>query len=304
MLGTDFPYRQFYPRNARIAQIDIRPENLGRRANIDLGVVADVGEALRALLPLLKDKDDSKHLQQAQEHYRKARRELDELAVGAPTGKRLHAQQIARVISERAAADAIFTCDVGLPMVWAARYLAMNGKRRLVGSFHHGSMANAMAQALGAQVACPGRQVISLSGDGGFTMLMGDLLSLKQLDLPVKLVIFNNGSLGFVAMEMKAGGYLDTNTDLDNPSFAAVAEAAGIRGIRIENPADLEGAAADALACNGPVLLDVVTAKQELVIPPRIQLEQAKGFSLFLLKAILNGRGDEVVELARTNLRR
>jgi pyruvate dehydrogenase (quinone) len=161
-----------------------------------------------------------------------------------------------------------------------------------------------MPQAIGAQAASPGRQVISLSGDGGFTMLMGDMLSLKQLDLPVKIIVFNNGSLGFVAMEMKAAGYLDTGTNLDNPSFAAMAEAIGIRGIRVEKPADLEGAIREVFAHDGPALLDVVTAKQELALPPKIQLEQAKGFSLFLLKAIINGRGDEVIELAQTNLRR
>jgi pyruvate dehydrogenase (quinone) len=197
-----------------------------------------------------------------------------------------------------------FTADVGTPTVWAARYLAMNGKRRLIGSFNHGSMANAMPQAMGAQAAFPGRQVISLSGDGGFTMLMGDVLSLKQLNLPVKVIVFNNASLGFVAMEMKAAGYLDTGTDLENPDFAIMAKAIGIRGIRVEHPADLESAIKEALAHDGPVLLDVVTAKQELVMPPKIQLEQAKGFSLYMLNAIINGRGDELVELAQTNLRR
>ena len=304
MLGTDFPYRNFYPGEAKIIQIDIRPEALGRRAGLHLGLLGDVKATIAATLPKLRRKTDRRFLAEAKAHYAAARAGLDDLATAKPGDKQIHPQHLASVINRLAAADAIFTADVGTPTVWAARYLTMNGKRRLIGSFNHGSMANAMPQAIGAQAAFPDRQVVSLSGDGGFTMLMGDLLSLKQLDLPVKLVIFNNGSLGFVAMEMKAGGYLDTNTDLDNPSFAAVAEAVGIRGIRIENPADLEGAAADALACNGPVLLDVVTAKQELVIPPRIQLEQAKGFSLFLLKAILNGRGDEVVELARTNLRR
>ena len=221
-----------------------------------------------------------------------------------PGDTQIHAQHLARLVSEIADDDAIFTADVGTPTVWAARYLTMNGRRRLIGSFNHGSMANAMPQAIGAQAACPGRQVISLSGDGGFSMLMGDLLSLKQLGLPVKVVVFNNGSLGFVAMEMKASGYLDTGTDLDNPSFAALAEAAGIRGIRVEDPAGLDAAIKEAFALGGPALLDVVVAKQELVIPPKIQLEQAKGFGLFILKAIINGRGDEVIELAKTNLRR
>ena len=179
----------------------------------------------------------------------------------------------------------------------------MNGQRRLIGSFNHGSMANAMLQAIGAQAAAPERQVVSLSGDGGFTMMMGDFLSLSQLNLPVKVVVFNNGTLGFVAMEMKAGGYLDTGTDLQNPDFAAAANAMGIKGIRVEDSADLDAALTEAFAHPGPVLVDVVTAKQELVMPPKVQMEQAKGFSLYMLKAIINGRGDEVVELARTNLR-
>jgi pyruvate dehydrogenase (quinone) len=178
----------------------------------------------------------------------------------------------------------------------------MNGRRRLLGSFSHGSMANAMLQGIGAQAAAPGRQVISLSGDGGFTMMMGDFVSLSQLDLPLKVIVFNNGSLGFVAMEMKAGGFLDTGTDLRNPDFAAMATAMGIKGFRVEDSDPLEDVVAHALAHPGPVLIDVVTAGQELVIPPKIKLEQAKGFSLFMLKAIMNGRGDEVIELARTNL--
>ncbi|MFT2093880.1 thiamine pyrophosphate-dependent enzyme [Acidiphilium multivorum] len=180
----------------------------------------------------------------------------------------------------------------------------MNGKRRLIGSFNHGSMANALLQAIGAQAFAPERQVISLSGDGGFTMMMGDFISLVQLGLPVKVIVSNNGSLGFVAMEMKAGGYLDTGTDLQNPNFAAMAEAIGVRGIRVEQSDDLSGALSDAFAHPGPVLVDVVTAKQELVMPPKIKLEQAKGFSLYMLKAIINGRGDEILELARTNLGR
>jgi len=204
-----------------------------------------------------------------------------------------------------ASEDAIFTCDVGTPTVWAARYLTMNGKRRLIGSFNHGSMANAMPQAIGAQAAFPGRQVISLSGDGGFAMMMGDFISLTQLGLPVKVVIVNNSVLGFVAMEMKAGGFTATDTtDLVNPNFAAMAEAMGITGIRVEDPADVRPALERALATDGPALVDVVTAKQELAMPPTIHLEQAKGFSLYMLKAIISGRGNEIVDLAKENLLR
>ena len=304
MLGTDFPYRQFYPEGngVRIAQIDVRPENLGRRAVIDLGVVGDVRATLRALLPLLDQKRDDTHLTQAQTHYAKCRKQLDELAAGTPGRRLIHPQQIAKAINDRAAADAIFTCDVGLPTVWAARYLAMNGKRRLLGSFWHGSMANAMAQAIGAQAACPGRQVISLSGDGGFSMLMGDFLSLAQLKLPVKIIVFNNGTLGFVELEQKSTGFLDFGTELVNPNLAAMADAAGIRGIRIEDPAEVGDGIAAGLAHNGPVLVDAVVNRTELAMPPSITLEMAKGFSLYMVKAIMSGRGDEILDLAKTNL--
>jgi pyruvate dehydrogenase (quinone) len=303
MLGTDFPYRQFYPQGtARIAQVDIRPEQLGRRAPINLGVVGDVAATLSALLPKLQEKTDRKRLDKAVEHYQKVREALGELAVGVPGKKLIHPQQVARVLSESAALDAIFTCDVGLPTVWAARYLAMNGQRRLLGSFWHGSMANAMAQALGAQATFPDRQVISLSGDGGFTMLMGDFLSLAQLELPVKVVVFNNSSLGFVELEQKATGFLDFGTEFKNPNFAAIAEAAGIRGIRLEDAADVEPGIADALKHDGPVLVDAVVNRQELAIPPKLTLEMAGGFTLYMVKAVMGGRADEVLDLARTNL--
>jgi pyruvate dehydrogenase (quinone) len=198
--------------------------------------------------------------------------------------------------------DAVFTCDVGLPTVWAARYLAMNGKRRLLGSFWHGSMANAMAQAIGVQAAFPKRQVISFSGDGGFTMLMGDFLSLAQLGLPVKVVVFNNGALGFIELEQKSTGFLNFGTEFKNPNFAAMAEAVGIRGIRLEDAADVEPGIAAALAHDGPVLVDAVVNRQELAIPPKITIEMAKGFTLYMVKAVMSGRADEVLDLAVTNL--
>ncbi|WP_338477125.1 ubiquinone-dependent pyruvate dehydrogenase [Pseudomonas khavaziana] len=301
MLGTDFPYRQFYPTDARIIQVDRDPQALGRRATLDLGIAADVSESIDALLPRLTRKTDRSFLDTSLKHYEKARQGLDDLAQPSKANRPIHPQYVARVLSELADDDAIFTADVGSPTVWAARYLKMNGKRRLIGSFNHGSMANAMPQAIGAQAAFPGRQVISMSGDGGFTMLMGDFISLAQLNLPVKLIVFNNSSLGFVAMEMKAAGYLDTGTELKNPDFAAMSNAMGILGIRVEQSEDLEPALRRALAHDGPVLVDVVTATQELVMPPSIKLEQAKGFSLYMLKAVMSGRGDEVIELARTN---
>jgi pyruvate dehydrogenase (quinone) len=304
MLGTDFPYRQFYPEGhgVRIAQVDIRPENIGRRAPVDLGVVGDVRSTLAALLPLLKEKRDGSRLAQAQRHYANARKSLDELAAGTAGKRLIHPQQVAKAISDVAAEDAVFTCDVGLPTVWAARYLAMNGKRRLLGSFWHGSMANAMAQGIGAQAAFPGRQVISLSGDGGFTMLMGDFLTLTQHKLPVKIVVFNNGTLGFVELEQKSTGFLDFGVDLQNPNFAAMAEAIGIRGIRLEDPAEVKKGIADAFAHDGPVLVDAVVNRTELAMPPSITLEMAKGFTLYMVKAVIGGRTDEVIDLAKTNL--
>jgi pyruvate dehydrogenase (quinone) len=304
MLGTDFPYRQFYPHGSgvRIAQVDVRAENIGRRTPVEFGVVGDVHATLEALLPLLEQKSDDSHLALAREHYVKTRKGLDALAVPKSDRRSIHPQQIAKAISDHAAADAIFTCDVGLPTVWAARYLAMNGKRRLIGSFWHGSMANAMPHAIGAQAAFPHRQVISLSGDGGFTMLMGDFLSLVQLGLPVKVVVFNNGALGFIELEQKSSGFPNIGTDLKNPNFAAMAEAVGVRGIRIERPSEVDAGIAAAFAHDGPVLIDALVNRTELAMPPAITVEMAKGFSLYMLRAVMSGQTDAVIELARSNL--
>ncbi|MFM0129147.1 ubiquinone-dependent pyruvate dehydrogenase [Paraburkholderia sediminicola] len=304
MLGTDFPYRQFYPEHARIAQVDIRGENLGKRCRLELGVIGEVKDTVTRLLEQLDEKTDNSHLQVALDHYKEARAGLDALALGTSRHRRIHPQLVAKIISDTAAEDAIVTCDVGKPTVWAARYLRVNGKRRLLGSFLHGSMANAMPQAIGAQTAFPDRQVISMSGDGGFTMLMGDLLTLRQSKLPIKIVVFNNGLLGFVDIEMKAGGFLPVGTHLDNPDFAKVAQAMGIHGVRVEDPALLGGAIKEAFAHDGPALIDVVTDPLELVMPPKITVEQAKGFSVWMMKAVLNAQASEIVELARTAFNR
>ena len=304
MLGTDFPYRQFYPTGATIAQVDIRPEHLGRRTRLDLGLVGDVKATLTSLVPMVEPKDDRRHLDNCVAHYHEARRGLDALATGETGRGPIHPQYLYSLVSRRAADDAIMTFDVGTPTVWAARYLTMNGARRLLGSLVHGSMANALPQAIGAQAACPDRQVVSLSGDGGFTMLMGDLLTLVQEKLPVKVVVLNNGTLGFVALEMKAAGFVEVGTDLRNPDFAAVARAAGLHAIRVEDPGELDGAIRDILASEGPALLDVVSNPQELAMPPSITAEQAKGFGLWALKTVMSGRGDELIDLAKSNLLR
>jgi pyruvate dehydrogenase (quinone) len=302
MLGTDFPYQQFYPEKATIIQVDIRGEQIGRRAKVDLGVVGDVKTTLQALLPNLTEKTDDQHLSASIQHYQKARAALDDLAVGETGQKSIHPQYVAKVINELAGKDAIFTCDVGTPTIWAARYLAMNGRRRLLGSFSHGSMASALPQAIGAQLVYPDRQVITLSGDGGLAMLMGDLLSLRQLDLPVKLIVFNNSALAFVELEMKAAGMLDFATDLRNPDFAKIAEAAGVLGLKADVPEQVRPMLALALSHPGPALVEVVVDRQELALPPSIKLDQVKGFSLFMMKAVINGRGSEVIDLLKTNL--
>jgi pyruvate dehydrogenase (quinone) len=302
MLGTDFPYRNFYPTGAKIIQVDREPGALGRRAPLDLAVVAEVAPFAAALAASIPEGRSRAFLDKARQHYASARRGLDELAVPRKAGQPLHPQFVAATIDKIAAQDAIFTADVGTPVIWAARYFHMNGKRRLIGSFNHGSMANAMPQALGAQAAFPGRQVVSLSGDGGFSMLMGELLTAVQLKLPIKIVVINNGTLGFVEMEMKASGYPGTNVSLLNPNFADLARSAGLRGVRVEDSEALEPALREAFAHDGPALVDVVTARHEVSMPPAIAAEQAKGFSLYMLRALLSGRGDEIVELATTNL--
>jgi pyruvate dehydrogenase (quinone) len=303
MLGTDFPYQQFYPPRAQIIQVDIRGEQIGKRTKVDLGLVGDVRETLVAVKPLLNQKsDDRGHLRASLDHYKKSREDLDSYAVGEPGRTPIHPQYVAKVINDVAAHDAIFTCDVGTPTLWAARYLQMNGSRSLLGSFSHGSMANALPQAIGAQEVFPHRQVICLSGDGRFSLLMGDFLSLRQLKLPVKIIVFNNGALSFVELEMKAAGILTYGTSLVDTDFSKLADAAGILGLRAERPEQVKPMLNQAIEHNGPALVDVVVNRQELLIPPSINLAQISGFTLYMIKAVLNGRGDEIVDLAKTNL--
>src|ERR1700691_5441906 len=304
MLGTDFPYRAFYPEQAKIAQVDVRHEALGNRCSLHLGVLGNVKETLDAVLAAIKEKTDSSHRKHALTHYKEARSELDALAESSPNSKIIHPQYVTRLVSELAADDAIFTCDVGTPIIWTARYLKVNGRRRIIGSFNRGSMANAMLHAIGAQAACRGRQVVSMSGDGGFAMMMGEFLTLVQAGLPVKVVILNNGTLGFVEIEMRASGFLDTGTNLINPNFANMAEAIGIKGIRVEKPQDLEAGLAAAFAHDGPALVDVVSARDELIMPPKTTIDEAWHFGLFMMKSVLDGRGKSLIDLAKVNLTR
>lgn len=302
MLGTDFPYQQFYPPRATTVQVDIRGEQLGRRTRVDHGFVGDTRATVRALLPKLEPRKDDAHLRACVDHYQKARTALDERAARGDGATPSHPQYVARMVDELAAPDAIFSCDVGTPTLWAARYLTMNGRRRLLGSFNHGSMANALPQAIGAQASHPGRQVVSLSGDGGLAMLLGDLLSLRQLGLPVKVIVFKNDALAFVELEMKAAGLLEFATDLRNPDFARMAEAAGLLGLSADTPDQVGPMIAEAFRHDGPALVEVRVHRQELALPPTISLAQMTGFGLFLVKAVLSGRGDEIVDLAKVNL--
>jgi len=301
MLGTDFPYQQFYPENAKVIQVDIRGEQIGRRTHVDVGLVGGTAETVEALLPRLTEAKDSAHLDAAVKHYRRARKDLDSLAT--PSKRTIHPQYLAKLINDHADDNAIFIPDVGSPTVWAARYLTMNGRRRLIGSFTHGSMANALSQAVGAQAQEPSRQVIALAGDGGLAMLLGELITLTQNGLNAKVVVFDNASLNFVELEMKAAGFVTFGTGLDNPDFSKVAEAVGIRGFRVEKSADLPAAVEEFLAHDGPAVLDVTTERQELSMPPTITMEQAKGFALYAIRTVLSGKGDELIDLAKTNLR-
>ena len=303
MLGTDFPYRPFYPRGVPVIQVDVRGEQIGRRVPVDVPLVGTVKDTIDALLPMITVKTDSAHLDRMTAHYRRARARLDRLAESHRGRSPLHPQSVATAIDRLAADDAVFTADVGTPCIWAARYLRMNGRRRLVGSFNHGSMANALPQAIGAQASQPGRQVVALSGDGGIAMLLGELITLRQLHLPVKVVVFNNGALSFVELEMKAAGIVTYGTDLDNPDFAAIAQAVGLFGARVEKAGELDDALLAAFAHNGPALVDVRTDRHELTLPPKLTYGEIKGFTLYATRTVLSGEGEELIDLAKSNLR-
>lgn len=299
-LGTDFAYTQYWAEKRKVVQIDIDATHLGRRSPVHLGLVGDVGNTIDALLPMLTQKTDDSHLTKAlkqwkddQTSYEKATRE--------PDAKLIHPQFVAHTLDRLAADDAAFTADGGSPMVWCLRHIQATGARRFLISLSHGTMANAYPQAMGIAAAYPDKQVIAMCGDGGMTMLMGDLLTLKQEKLPVKLLIFNNGSLGFVEMEQRVEGLLDSYTDLENPDFSALAKACGIAAYRAENADMLEDAMRAWLAEDGPALLDVPVNRMELVMPPKIEISQVASTALFGIKAVLDGRTKEVVSLLKDN---
>ncbi|MFD5596232.1 pyruvate dehydrogenase [Streptomyces griseorubiginosus] len=304
LLGTDFPYNAFLPDDVQIVQVDVRPEHLGRRSKLDLAVWGDVKETLRCLTPRVKEKTNRRFLDKMLKKHADAL----EGVVKAYTRKvekhvPIHPEYVASVLDELAADDAVFTVDTGMCNVWAARYISPNGRRRVIGSFSHGSMANALPMAIGAQFTDRKRQVVSMSGDGGFSMLMGDFLTLVQYDLPVKVVLFNNSSLGMVELEMLVAGLPSYGTTNKNPDFAAVARACGAYGERVEKPKDLAGALKAAFKHKGPALVDIVTDPNALSIPPKISAEMVTGFALSASKIVLDGGVGRMVQMARSNLR-
>jgi len=300
LLGCDFAWRQYYPSHARIIQIDIDPTHLGRRHPVEVGAVGDIATTLAALLPHVDARDEREFLDHCVDRHDKAIEQLNERAT-LGDGSTIRPQFLTALIDKHADDDAIFTADGGSPMVWVLRHTRATGKRRTLVSLTHGTMANAMPQALGAKKAFPQRQVISLSGDGGLTMMMGDLLTAVKENIAIKVAVYNNGSLGFVELEQKVEGLLDAYTDLKNPDFGKVAEAIGIYGRRVESAAELEAAVVAWLAHPGPALLDVTTDRFELVMPPNIEAAQVLGTALYSMKAVLSGRGGDVVDMIKDN---
>jgi pyruvate dehydrogenase (quinone) len=303
LLGTDFPYESFMPADRKIVQIDLRAERLGRRAKLDLGLCGDIGDTLRALLPLVEQRVDRAFLDAMLEQHLGAKRKLRAYVDNVSKRRPIHPEHVAATLDELAGPDAVFTIDTGMCAVWGARYLRASAGRRLLGSFNHGSMANAMPQAIGAQLAYPDRQVISLSGDGGLAMLMGELLTIAQYQLPIKIVLFDNHRLGMVQLEQEAAGLPHYGVDLKNPNFAAVAQAIGLKGLRVEDPAEVRPALEQALASSGPILVDVVTDPNVLSMPPKATIQQARGFALAMTKMAFTGELDDVLDTVAANWR-
>jgi pyruvate dehydrogenase (quinone) len=301
LLGTDFPYTPFMPTDCTIVQVDIKPERIGRRAKVDVGLCGSVKDTLTALLPQIEQHTDNSFLKAQLDFYADVKSNMEIYVEDAGTKGNIHPEYIANLIDELAADDAIFTVDTGMSCVWGARYISATGKRKMIGSFNHGSMANAMPQAIGAALACPVRQVIALCGDGGISMLLGDLATITQYNLPIKIIVFNNRSLGMVKLEMEVAGLPDWQTEMHNPDFAMVAKAMGIKGITVNDPDEAKQALREALMFNGPALVNIMTDPNALAMPPKVELKQVKGMALSMTKMMLNGRMDEVIDTVKAN---
>lgn len=303
LLGTDFPYVSFMPENCKIVQIDIRPERIGRRAKVDMALCGDIKDTLRALAPLIRIKEDDRFLQGQLKIYQKVRKHLEDTAEKNGAEDTIAPEWVAMQIDRLAPHDTIFTVDTGMCCVWGARYLQATGQRVMLGSFNHGSMANAMPMAIGAALARPGQPVVALCGDGGLSMLLGDLATIVQYKLPIKLVVFNNRALGMVKLEMEVAGLPDWQTDLYNPDFAAIARAMGMEAYSVHRPEQVETTLRQALAVKGPVLVEVYTDPEALAMPPKVQFDQMKGFAQAMAKLIAAGRGDEVWRTMKSNIK-
>lgn len=301
LLGTDFPYTPFMPVDCKIVQIDLKPERIGRRAKVDVGLCGDIKDTLMALHPLLHRKEDDSFLKAQLKVYADVKDKMQTYIDDKGEKDAIHPEYVASVIDQQADNDAIFTVDTGMSCVWGARYINATGKRVMLGSFNHGSMANAMPQAIGASLTYPDRQVIALCGDGGISMLLGDMATIAQYNLPIKIVVFNNRSLGMVKLEMEVAGLPDWQTDMVNPDFAAVAKAMNIKGVTVNEPEDVKQAIQEALAFNGPVLINIMTDPNALAMPPKIEFEQVKGMALSMTKLVLNGRMEEVLDTVKAN---
>ena len=301
LLGTDFPYTPFMPVKNKIVQIDMKPERLGRRTKLDMGLCGDIKDTLQALLPFVEIKEDDSFLTQQLEFYKEVKKKLLIYVNDPGKPNAIHPEFVASVINELAASDAIFTVDTGMCCVWAARYIHGTGERKMLGSFNHGSMANAIPQAIGAALACPGKQVIAFCGDGGLSMMMGDLMTIVQYKLPVKIVVFNNRSLGMVKLEMQVAGIPDQETDMLNPDFAKIAEAMGMPGITIYDPAEVKPELEKAFLQEGPVLIAIQTDPNALAMPPKLEFDQMEGFAIYMGRMMLSGRMDEVFKIISSN---
>ena len=301
LLGTDFPYTAFMPDKNKIVQIDIKPKNLGRRAKLDLGLCGDVKDTLQVLLPLLEIKEDATFIDEQLEFYQEVKKNLQTYVKSAGKPNNINPEFVASVINDLAVKDAIFTVDTRMCCVWAARYIEGTGERKMLGSFNHGSMANAMPQTIGAALARPDQQVIAFCGDGGISMMLGDLMTIVQYQLPVKVIVFNNRSLGMVKLEMQVAGIPDLQTDMLNPDFIKIAEAMEILGIGIDDPDDVKSGLEKAFLHEGPVLVSIQTDPNALAMPPKLKFDQMKGFALYMGKMMLSGCMDEVFKIVSSN---
>jgi pyruvate dehydrogenase (quinone) len=301
LLGTDFPYTPFYPQDKKIVQIDIKPENLGRRAKLTMGLYGDIKTSVKALIPLLTEKTDSSFLDAQLHIYQKVQDHLQTYVKDKGKVNAIHPEAVAAILNNLATNDAIITCDTGMCNVWSARYIKATGKRSMIGSFVHGSMANAMPHAIGAALACPDRQVVAMCGDGGISMLLGDLATIKQYNLPIKLIVFNNRTLGMVKLEMEVMGLPDFQVDMHDPDFAKVADAMGIKGITINDPELLEAGLSEAFLHEGPVLVNVFTDPAALSLPPKIELKMVTGMALSMTRMMLGGKFEDVLDTVKAN---